>query len=132
MPHHYTGGEGMSIILLKFSGEELHQDQAAQRWLDLKGLHMNVTEDGEMVELEGGQLPEAVRLLDAEQGPENLFSAIVPDGEGIRVIRGNGYINHQHDLQKSKGRTTLLNALPDELGMSYWRRMTHPDYARED
>jgi hypothetical protein len=124
--------------MLDFDAGILHPEQAARRWISKVKIQpdtLEIDDSSESLVLVGTEdlVGRLVAHLDAKNGPDHLLWALVPDGNGgLRRIPGEAYESHLKVLESSRGRTTLLNALPSELGPRYWASMTHPDYARDD
>lgn len=124
-------------LLFDFDSAVLHPEEAVQNWIrnvdDRSKVKVSYS-GGSLVVVGDEQLVTRLVIeLDGQKGPQHLIWAVVPDGGGdVRRIRGGSYEQYMKRLSKSPGRTTRLNALPTELGETYWQSMTHPDYARED
>lgn len=133
-----TSGKSTRAVLLDFDAGILHPEQATQNWIrkvEIQPDTLEIDDSGESLVLVGTEdiVGQLIALLETQNGPEHLLWALVPDGNGgLRRIRGGAYQNHVDLIESSRGRSTRLNALPNELGNRYWACMTHPDYARED
>jgi hypothetical protein len=125
------------VIFFDFDSDVLHPESELKSWVQSFGNCAEAevgTSSGSLVVVgDEGIVDVLVEKLDAREGPEHLLWALVPDGDGeVRRVRGGGFASYRERLATAKGRTTRLNAMPEELGERYWQSMTSPDYARVD